>query len=98
MRRLPNSFAGWFPGDEPDREAPTILAPLLKGLPSAPATFLVNAIGVGLIGWPRMSIAILFLNWWLSPKQGSGSLLRAAGYALLATLYVAKIAALWNPL
>ncbi|MBV8056404.1 MAG: antibiotic biosynthesis monooxygenase [Deltaproteobacteria bacterium] len=72
------------------------LTPVLRGLPSAPATFVGNAISVGLIGWPFMPIAIAFLNWWLSPEKGSGWWLQSAGYALLVGLYVAEIAALWN--
>lgn len=117
MRRLPNSFAGWFPSDAPDREPPTtlkqsmvvllllfpivmgefrFLTPLLKRLPLAPATFVGNAISVGLLGWPLMPIAMVFLNWWLSPRPGAASLLRATGYALIAALYVAEIAMLWN--
>jgi antibiotic biosynthesis monooxygenase (ABM) superfamily enzyme len=117
MRRLPNSFAGWFPSEDPDRESPTtlkqslvvllvlfpivmaelrFLAPLLSRLPPAPATFVGNAISVGLIGWPLMPLAVVFLNWWLSPRPGATSAQRAAGYALIAALYVAEIAALWN--
>jgi len=72
------------------------LSPMLKGVPPAPATFLGNAISVWLIGWPFMPIAMIFLNWWLSPKTGSGWLLRASGYALLGVLYVAELAALWK--
>jgi uncharacterized protein len=117
MRRLSDSFAGWFPSEGPDREPPTtlkqsmvvllvlfpivmaelrFLTPLLKRLPSAPATFVGNAISVGLIGWPLMPIAMVFLNWWLSPRPGTTSAFRAAGYALIAALYVAEIAMLWN--
>jgi uncharacterized protein len=119
VHRLPNSFAGWFPVDQPNREPPAalkqsmvvllvlfpivmtelrFLTPLLRGIPPAPATFLGNAISVGLIGWPFMPIAIAFLNWWLSPKQGSALLLRAAGYVLIGALYTAEIAVLWNML
>jgi uncharacterized protein len=117
MHRLGSSFAGWFPGDEPDREPPTtlkqsmvvllvlfpivmaelrFLSPMLRGIAPAPATFVGNALSVALIGWPFMPIAIVFLNWWLSPKKGSGSLYRAAGYVLLSVLYAAEIAVLWN--
>jgi len=117
MHRLSSSFAGWFPGEGPDRESPStlkqsmvvllilfpivmaelrFLTPMLKGLPSAPATFVGNAISVGIIGWPLMPIAIVFLNWWLSPEKGSGWTLRAAGYALVCLIYVVEIATLWN--
>jgi uncharacterized protein len=72
------------------------LTPLLKGVPPSLATFLGNSISVGLIGWPFMPIAIVFLNWWLSPKKRSGSLLQAAGYALVTVLYAAEIAAFWH--
>jgi antibiotic biosynthesis monooxygenase (ABM) superfamily enzyme len=72
------------------------LTPMLKGVPPALATFLGNSLSVGLIGWPFMPIAIRFLNWWLSPKKGSGTLLRGAGYMLVAVLYTAEIAALWH--
>lgn len=117
MHRLGNSFAGWFPSEEPDRESPStlkqslvvllvlfpivmvelrFLSPILKGIPPAVATFLGNALSVALLGWPVMPIAIAFLNWWLSPKKGSGSILRASGYILLGVLYAAEIAMLWN--
>jgi antibiotic biosynthesis monooxygenase (ABM) superfamily enzyme len=117
MRRLPNSFAGWFPREDPEREPPTtlkqslvvllvlfpivmaelrFLTPFLKHLPAAQATFVGNAISVGLIAWPLMPIARVFLNWWLSPRPGMASSLRAAGYALIAALYVAEIAILSN--
>jgi uncharacterized protein len=73
-----------------------LLNPYLTGIPSAVAIFIGNVLSVALIGWVFMPIAIVFLDWWLSPKKGTGPLPRAAGYGLLGLLYAAEIAALWN--
>jgi uncharacterized protein len=117
MHRLPTSFAGWFPGQDADREPSTTLKqsmvvllilfpivmlemrwlnPYLSGIPSAVGIFIGNVLSVALIGWAFMPIAIVLLNWWLSPKKGTGPWPRVAGYTLLGVLYVAEIAALWN--
>jgi hypothetical protein len=116
-RRLPTSFAGWFPDEDSDREPSTtlkqsmvvllvlfpivmfelrFLSPLLAGVPAAIATFIGNGISVGLIGWPLMPIAVLLLNWWLSPRKNTGAATRGAGYAVLLVLYAIEIAALWH--
>ena len=116
-RRLPNSFAGWFPAESSDREPSTTLkqsmvvllmlfpivmaevrylSPRIASWPPSIATFFGNAISVGLLAWPFMPLAIYFLNWWLMPKKGAPTLLRAGGYLLIAVLYVGEIAALWN--
>jgi antibiotic biosynthesis monooxygenase (ABM) superfamily enzyme len=68
----------------------------LAGVPPSIATFVGNAISVGLIAWPFMPIAIFFLSWWLTPKKGAGGSIRAAGFALVLALYVVEVAALWN--
>ena len=72
------------------------LSPSTTGWPPAIGTFFGNAISVGLLAWPFMPLAIYFLNWWLMPKKGAPTLLRAGGYLLIPVLYAAEIVALWN--
>jgi antibiotic biosynthesis monooxygenase (ABM) superfamily enzyme len=70
------------------------LSPLLAGLNGAFATFLGNAISVGLVTWPLMPLAIRGLGWWLRPKASWRTEIRGLGALVL--LYAVEIAALWT--
>ncbi len=107
QRRLPDSFAAWFPGfgeDAPPlwKQAALVLlvlypvvmlemrflSPRLAALPPALATFLGNALSVGLVTWPLMPIAVAAMGWWLHPRDRRAELL---GLLLLLLLYAGAI-------
>jgi hypothetical protein len=67
------------------------LSPLLKWLNVAPATFIGNAISVGLLAWPLIPLATKAMRWWLSPRPGAGNAVRWGGPALLVCLYAISI-------
>jgi uncharacterized protein len=67
------------------------LRPLLGALNSASATFIGNAISVGLLAWPLMPLVIGAMNWWLSPRKDARRSIDLAGAALVIALYVLEI-------
>ncbi len=69
----------------------TFLNPMLEWMDVAPATFIGNAISVGVLGWPLMPLAIRTMRWWLSPRPDAGSAVRWGGPALLVALYALSI-------
>ncbi|WP_228840652.1 antibiotic biosynthesis monooxygenase [Candidatus Protochlamydia phocaeensis] len=72
------------------------LSPLTRSLNSSVATFIGNAISVALISWPFMPIAIGFLGWWLSPKQGKQRSVSLMGTLVILILYMCEILLFWN--
>lgn len=72
------------------------LAPLTATLNSSLAMFIANAISVTLISWPMMPIALLFLSWWLAPKQEKRLQYTIIGTVIILVLYLIEILILWN--
>jgi uncharacterized protein len=71
------------------------LNPQLHGLPPALATFIGNAISVGLTTWPLMPLAIRAFRPWLFPEGQPRALVRAMPFVLLCS-YAIEIAVLWR--
>lgn len=72
-----------------------LLPPLLTLFDFSLATFICNAISVGLIFWPLMPFAFFALDWWLLPQQNAlGNTLLGTG--LIALLYLVEITLFWN--
>jgi antibiotic biosynthesis monooxygenase (ABM) superfamily enzyme len=69
----------------------TFLNPVLRWMNVAPATFIGNAISVGLLGWPLMPLAIKAMQWWLSPPPEAPRSVRWRGPVLLVCLYALAI-------
>ena len=69
------------------------LAPLTRGLNAALATFLGNAISVGLLAWPVMPVTNRALDWWLRPAPSRVLWITLLGAALLLGFYGLEILA-----
>jgi uncharacterized protein len=69
------------------------LAPLTRGLNVALATFLGNAISVGLLAWPAMPVSNRALDWWLRPAPLRVMRITLLGTALLLGFYLLEILA-----
>lgn len=67
------------------------LSPVLAGLPVSVATFIGNAISVGLVSWPLMQGAVFCLKWWLQPDPTSRARSEVLGIATMAGAYAAEI-------
>jgi len=71
------------------------LNPQLRGLPPALATFIGNAISVGLTTWPLMPLAIRAFRPWLFPEDQPPALVAAMPLVLLCA-YALELALLWR--
>lgn len=69
------------------------LAPHLVALPPTLATFLGNALSVGIVTWPLMPLAVRAMGWWLRPRDRGAEIL---GLLLLGTVYAAEVALFWR--
>lgn len=73
------------------------LSPLLAGMNSAVANFLSLVISVVLTTWGTMPAFIKAFGWWLFPPKDSPiDSVNMKGTLILAGLFAAEIAALWN--
>jgi antibiotic biosynthesis monooxygenase (ABM) superfamily enzyme len=72
------------------------LSPLLAGLNPAIATFVGNAISVGLVTWPLAPLAIRSLRWWLQPDPASRARADMFGVATVAALYAIELGMFWH--
>lgn len=73
------------------------LSPIMTslGLHASLATFIGNTISVFLTSFATMPLFIIWFGWWLFPKKDLPSI-NLKGCALLAFLFAAEVAILWN--
>lgn len=70
------------------------LSPLLTSTNPSLAIFLSNALGVTLLAWPLVPLAITCLSWWLNPRassKGKRLALTVVGTGVVLVLYVIEI-------
>jgi len=72
------------------------LNPHLTGLNISLATFIGNAISVGLIAFPFSPIAAKLLKWWLVPKASKEPYVTIFGTLVVLAIYLACVVAFWS--
>jgi len=72
------------------------LMPYLQGLNVSLSTFIGNALSVSLISFPMMPIAILGLQWWLTPELEQRKGTDLAGALLVIGLYALEVWFFWS--
>lgn len=71
------------------------LNPFLVGMNKSLATFIGNAISVGLVTWPLTPITIRYLKWWLVPPANKQQEYTLYGTIIVCALFLVEIVALW---
>lgn len=66
------------------------------GLHASLATFIGNAISVGLTSFLTMPLFVRWFGWWLFPKGPSASRLTAKGIGILCVLFALEVLVLWK--
>lgn len=67
------------------------LNPVLAGWTPAAATFVGNAISVGLVTWPLMPATVMGMGWWLNPSPQRPMHSTGLGLVLVGLLYTVEL-------